>query len=125
VSSITLHQILQMRKFILISSIIFLNASWKSIRFEKNVHRQEPRTVFNISSTNSQGQYTLNYKSPARGPLTIMIFDITGKYVYIKNHKDFNGELKELIDLGAYPRGIYVFEVETNDSRETKKIVYQ
>jgi hypothetical protein len=54
-----------------------------------------------------------------------MVFDITGKYVYLKNYGDFDGDLKETIDLNASPRGIYVLEVEGNSSRETKKIVYQ
>ena len=87
--------------------------------------RQDPKDNSLNISTAGQGSYNLVYKSAGRGPLTIMVFDITGKYVYLKNIKDFGGELKENIDLGAQPKGIYVFEVESNDSRETKKIIYQ
>jgi hypothetical protein len=78
-----------------------------------------------VTQGNSSSQFTVNYKSDNHGPITIMVFDITGKYVYLKNYGDFDGDLKETIDLNASPRGIYVLEVEGNSSRETKKIVYQ
>jgi len=84
----------------------------------------QPKISFNVNQGNSGGQFILNYKNPAP-PFTVMVFDITGKYVYLKNYKDSGSELKEVIDLSAYPKGIYVFEIETNDSREAKKLIYQ
>jgi hypothetical protein len=86
---------------------------------------QAGRNNLQVTQGNSSSQFTVNYKSDNHGPITIMVFDITGKYVYIKNYGNFEGDLKETIDLNASPKGIYVLEVESDSSRETKKIVYQ
>jgi hypothetical protein len=113
------------RRFIL-GIIIVALLSVNLVALTISAKNQNPKdNILQVTPTHSPGNFNLFYKSESRGPLTLMIFDITGKYVFLKNYKDFNGELKENIDLNANPKGIYIFEVEGTNSRETKKIVFQ
>jgi len=113
-----------MNKRILLALIFTLLFS--STFFGHYLSRQNPKeSTLQVIPGSQGGNYNLTFKSDVRGPVTLMIFDITGKYVYLKTFKDFNGELRENIDLTQNPKGIYVFEIEGGTARDTKKVIYQ
>ena len=71
------------------------------------------------------GVFTIIYKSETKGLVNLAVTDATGKFVYLKTVRDFNGELKEMLDLSGLPKGIYIVEAERENSREMKKIIHQ
>ena len=81
--------------------------------------------IFQVTPNPGGSLYTVIYKSERAGPLTLIVSDATGKYVYLKSIRDFSGELKESIDLSGNPKGLYVFEIEGTYFRELKKVVLQ
>jgi hypothetical protein len=87
--------------------------------------KDQTPTGLQVMGSSANGNFLISYRGENAGPVTLMVFDATGKYVYVKNIRDFNGELKESIDMSNNPRGIYVIELEGNNFRETKKVVYQ
>ena len=103
--------------------IIFLAVRSLACHFYKDW--QQTQTGMQISPANNPGMYTITYKSEGQGPVSIMVFDALGKYVVLKNVRDFNGELKETVDLSSMPKGIYIFELEGNNFREAKKVIFQ
>src|SRR6476620_9295613 len=79
-----------------------------------------PRDVLQVLSNPGNGIFTIVYKSDTKGAVNLAVTDGTGKYVYLKTVRDFNGELKEILDLSGLPKGIYIVEAERENSRETK-----
>src|SRR4051812_31441782 len=55
------------------------------------------------------GPFNVLYRSEYRGEIRLSVVDALGKYVFIKTVRDFNGELKESVDLVGNPKGIYIF----------------
>jgi hypothetical protein len=80
---------------------------------------------FQITPNPGNGVYSLTFRSDKRGTLMIAVSDATGKYVFLKTVRDFSGELKENIDITSNPKGIYIFEVESENSREARRVIYQ
>jgi hypothetical protein len=70
------------------------------------------------------GTFTVTLHALAEETATLVIFDATGKYIFLKNLRFRDGEITEVVDLSRFPRGIYIFEVESNSFRETKKVVF-
>jgi endoglucanase len=84
-----------------------------------------PRDVLQVLPNPGNGIFTIMYKSDTKGAVNLAVTDATGKYVYLKTVRDFNGELKEILDLSGLPKGIYIVEAERENGRETKKIIHQ
>ena len=78
-----------------------------------------------VTPNPGNGLYTLIYKSEIKGTLMLAVSDATGKYVFLKTVKEFTGELKESIDISSNPKGIYIFEVESEKGREARRVIYQ
>jgi hypothetical protein len=87
------------------------------------IRQKEP--VFQVTPNPGSGIYTVVYKGDLKGSVTLAVSDGTGKYVYLKSIRDFSGELKETIDLSGNPKGLYIFEIEGDNARELKKVVFQ
>src|SRR5688572_1394127 len=105
-----------------IFSSVFAEAT--VIRIESQAGRPA-RDVLQILPSPGNGVFTIVYKSETKGAVNLSVTDATGKYVYLKSIRDFNGELKEILDLSGLPKGIYIVEAERENSRETKKIINQ
>jgi hypothetical protein len=93
--------------------------------FYKNPSIQKGVDVFQVLPNPGNGIYSVVFKSEVRGQLMLAVSDATGKYVYLKTIRDFNGELKEMVDIASNPKGIYIFEIESDNGRESKKVIYQ
>jgi hypothetical protein len=87
--------------------------------------QKQKESSFTVIPNPGNGIYTVIFKSESRDPLTLAVSDATGKYVYLKSIRDFNGELKEIIDISGHPKGLYIFEIEGDNFRELKKVVFQ
>jgi hypothetical protein len=81
--------------------------------------------LFQVIPNPGNGIYTVLYKNEISGTLTISVSDATGKYVYLKGIRDFDGDLRETVDISVNPRGVYIFEVETDNRRDAKRVIYQ
>jgi hypothetical protein len=87
---------------------------------------QNPKeAVLLVLPNPTTGLFTIIYKSENKGNLTLSVCDATGKYVYLKMMKDFDGEIKEQIDLSGLPRGLYVVEGEDDKQSVNKKVILQ
>jgi len=83
------------------------------------------KDVLQVLPSPGNGVFTIIYKSDTKGPVNLSVTDATGKFVYLKTVREFNGDLKEMLDLSGLPKGIYIVEAERENSRETKKIIHQ
>lgn len=81
--------------------------------------------VFEVVPNPGSGIFTVVFKSEQKTPQMLAVCDATGKFVYLKTIREFNGELKETVDLSGSPRGIYIFEIEWGNGREVKKVIVQ
>jgi hypothetical protein len=54
----------------------------------------------------------------------IKITNVVGGCVYSKHCKP-QGELREQIEMSAYPKGVYLVEVSTEKGKEVRKIILE
>jgi hypothetical protein len=80
--------------------------------------------VLTIRQDNT-GTFTVSVRAASQETAVLVVFDATGKYVYLKTLRASDGEFGDVVDLGRFPKGIYVFEVESDSFRAAKKIVMQ
>jgi hypothetical protein len=73
----------------------------------------------------NHGIFTATIKGNIPESASLVVFDATGKYIFLKTIRAPDTEINETVDLSRFPRGIYIFEFESNNARETKKVVYQ
>lgn len=79
-------------------------------------------TELNVYPNPSGGAFNLNVKSREIGPLTVTVFDLTGKMVMVErqnNVRDYNTTL----DLSDKPAGIYLLKVETAQGFYTERLI--
>jgi hypothetical protein len=110
--------------FIFNSICLFSNAQ-AAITELSGPSKRQAESIFEIRPNPGSGIYQVVYKSESKVPLMLVISDATGKYIYLKSIKDFNGELKETVDLSINPKGLYFFEIEGDNYRDVKKVIYQ
>jgi len=78
-----------------------------------------------VSPNPGNGHFIVSFKSDLRGNIQLSVCDATGKYVFLKSRRDFNGELKELLDLTSLPKGIYIVQAEIEQVITATKIILQ
>ena len=83
------------------------------------------KNLLEVSPNPGNGHFTVSFKSDLRGNLQLSVCDATGKYVYLKSRRDFNVELKELLDLTALPKGIYIVQTEIEQIISSTKLILQ
>jgi hypothetical protein len=66
--------------------------------------------------------FTLEYKEASREKLNIFIYNSYGALVLKKMYPAFSGELKDVIDMSAMPKGIYLLELSSGSKKETKRL---
>jgi len=66
---------------------------------------------------------TISYTTPQEGNVEINIFNIKGqKLETLVNENQFEGEHKVIWDAEKYPAGIYLYQLQTNNLTESKKM---
>jgi hypothetical protein len=78
-----------------------------------------------ISPNPSCCLFSVLFRLDVTGPLSLKIFDATGKPVYAKSIRNFNGELKENIDMSSFAEGLYILQITVNKLVETRKLVVE
>ncbi len=56
--------------------------------------------------------------------ITIKIFNLIGKTVYVQKITTFETQVQENINLGTQPKGIYILEVSNGEKKEIRRLSY-
>lgn len=65
----------------------------------------------------TEGQLTLRYDSPSAGPMTLRLYDLTGRLLRRSQHDLLRGRNQVDLDLADLPGGTYQLEVRTVNQR--------
>jgi ligand-binding sensor domain-containing protein len=100
-------------------------STWKnSSAVGINGSEYKNRHLLSVYPNPSDGGFTLNYNSSAKGTLLINIRDILGQLVYTENNGLFPGAYTRTLNLSE-PKGIYFVEIICGKEQLTKKIILQ
>ncbi len=80
---------------------------------------------FHVFPNPASGEFTLNLHAVQKSDLVLKIMNALGETVYSETQKDLAGEFTKRFDLGQYPKGLYMIEAVTGDTRKTRKLVMQ
>jgi len=56
--------------------------------------------------------------------ITIKIFNLIGKTVYVQKITTFDTKVQENINLGTQPKGVYILEVSNGEKKEIRRLSY-
>ncbi|WP_258102870.1 T9SS type A sorting domain-containing protein [Marinoscillum sp. MHG1-6] len=73
----------------------------------------------------SFGRFTLKFKVPDQGELSVKIYNLSGQEVFSRFFDQFGGTFSETIDLTNQQEGLYLLEVMYDGKRLTRKIVVE
>lgn len=76
-----------------------------------------------ISPNPTSGVFTLTLNNGNKGPVNLVITDITGRTVLERTINTTKKVLTEQIDLGKQPNGIYLVKVKNDNETATEKVV--
>jgi hypothetical protein len=79
----------------------------------------------NVYPNPTKGFFNISFVSEELDNFEISIVDAFGKIVSNEAQQNFIGEYTKQVDLSAYPRGIYMVQIKTQDSFVSKRIVLQ
>ncbi|MFT4902760.1 MAG: hypothetical protein ACI84S_000458, partial [Thalassomonas sp.] len=79
----------------------------------------------NVYPNPTKGFFNISFISEELDNFEISIVDAFGKIVSNEAQQNFIGEYTKQVDLSAYPRGIYMLQIKTQDSFVSKRIVLQ
>ena len=78
-----------------------------------------------ISPNPNDGSFELEFSSSDRTPISVMVYDLNGKEVYLKKEIAFDGNYKESVSLDNNESGAYFLIISQGDKVLTEKIVVQ
>ena len=110
--------------FLLFISLFTVQYSWSNNFFCAGPGEGD-KDVFQVVPNSDSGAFNVIYRSDFRGEIRLAVIDALGKYVFFKTVKDFNCEYRENVELTGNPKGIYVFEIELDGARQSKKVIFQ
>lgn len=89
--------------------------------------RAEPKPELSISlgPNPSEGQFSIRFLPPKKGPFTVEIRDLQGKLLQSRNRTATMQQHVEVFQLQDQPRGIYLVEVRQGDARWNSRVVLQ
>ncbi len=100
--------------------------------FEKSGVDMEPEAEYKLdleklvfAPNPSDGKFTLKFKTPDTGRITINIYDVNGKEVYKESIKNFDGNYEKDIDISAEGQGTYFLKIQQGDKFSTRKIILE
>ncbi len=86
--------------------------------------QSEGKLAFEILPNPSNGRFTVSYATKEEGPISINIFNTSGKRVWFtEDYGQYQGKIR--IDLKTIQPGIYTCVLESDSTRLTKKFVVQ
>jgi len=115
-------------------STTLTSAGWHDVFVAKlgsttlsNISNQEKESgILKLYPNPTGSVFLINYStSEPISDLQLEIKNVAGQIIYNKRYKSFNGELKDEIDLGKQPKGVYFLEIIGNNIKQTKKIIIQ
>jgi hypothetical protein len=109
---------------LLFISLLVVQSSWSNGSFNTKPGEGD-KDLFQVIPNPDSGAFNVIYKSDFRGQIQLAVIDALGKYVFLKTIRDFNGEYRESVELIGNPKGIYVFEIERDGERQSKKVIFQ
>ena len=89
---------------------------------ETEIKAVTPKYDYEVFPNPSVGLSTLTFKHDGTGELSITIFDLNGKKVYIQDKVDFEGYYEEQINISNQPSGLYIVELDFNGKKFTKEL---
>ncbi len=87
--------------------------------------KPSPVSNLNISPNPSSCIFNITYTSEDQSSIKLSVFDPLGKLVYTKEIKDFNGELKEQVNLTGFSKGVYILQLNSDDFKQTRRLVVE
>ncbi len=90
-----------------------------------NPKKSTPISNLMISPNPSCCIFNITYTSEANAPVKLGVFDPLGKLVYTKEIKNFNGELKEQVNLTGFSKGVYILQLNSDDFKQTRRLVVE
>jgi hypothetical protein len=86
----------------------------------------DPETMklgMEISPNPTSGVFVLTLNNGNKGPVTLTVTDVTGKTILERTITTDKKVLKETVDLGKQPNGIYLVKLKSDHETATKKVV--
>jgi len=80
---------------------------------------------YNVFPNPSTGISNLTFEHDSKGELSIEIFDLQGKRVFVQDKIDFDHYYEDVINIANQPSGIYIVELSLNGEKFTKELVVQ
>ncbi len=71
----------------------------------------------------SNGNFNMSFESKSRKNFNISITDTKGAIIYNKALSNFKGKFNEDFDLSGQEPGLYFFNINSGEAKETKKII--
>ncbi|MEL6865801.1 MAG: LamG-like jellyroll fold domain-containing protein, partial [Bacteroidota bacterium] len=82
--------------------------------------------LFSVYPNPVTDQFTLEMQGFASNTFQVQLIDLTGRVLWEQTHNsNYNGQLKENIDLNDWPAGIYSLKVQNGEENRIKTIVKQ
>ena len=108
------------------------NSGWTSFRFFNTL--SSIRSIsgdstlannLNIYPNPNRGIFNVSFLSEEIDDFEITILDAYGKILIKDVRNQFIGEYTKQIDLGDYPRGVYMVQIRTRSSFVNKRVIVQ
>lgn len=87
------------------------------------LNRNKVTEGVNIFPIPSIGDINVNLENTFKGTSVLRVINLTGQEIYRKELNNYNGLLKEKIDLNSLSYGIYIIEIDNGVEKFTKKIL--
>jgi len=71
------------------------------------------------------GRFTVSFELQAKDPVTLSLFDITGRKVFSETTKKFSGKYSRSIDISDKRKGTYLLQIEQNGKIFSKKFMIE
>ncbi|MCD4680327.1 MAG: T9SS type A sorting domain-containing protein [Bacteroidales bacterium] len=95
------------------------------VEFYGGIDDIESLTSFNIFPNPNTGQFVLEMELTQQADFEISVINISGQEVYNEKLKSISGKCQKNFDLSNLSKGIYNFQLLTNDGVVNKKIIIQ
>ncbi|MEZ4930590.1 MAG: T9SS type A sorting domain-containing protein [Saprospiraceae bacterium] len=59
------------------------------------------------------------------GKITLTVFDLSGRLIFVGKHIDFNGQKSLSVDMNSWSNGVYIFKLNTANKAKVVKVVKQ
>lgn len=96
---------------------------YSEIKLAKRAKGKEFQVSVFPTQIPENGQLTIEAKNIDKSKLSLVIMDVSGKFVYSNSYTPTANSLRELIELNQLQSGVYLIEISNGQGREVVKIV--